>query len=392
MARLFARRRLRPDSRTGTIKAVVKQKPYKNQEFHALPEPTGPSPYHVDLSDVLPAKEIATMIRSGSLTIHVVGDTGGVSNPVPQQLVADAMEKDYASAVGQPPSFLYILGDVIYYYGEAANYYPQFYEPYTHYPGPIFAIPGNHDGDLATPNPPNVTSLEAFVNNFCAASPHVTPDAGSVDRDAMTQPNVYWTLQTPLSTMIGLYSNVPEGGVIQQGQVNWLISELSAGAAELPLVVCVHHPSISADTAHGGSETMFDMLDSAFEEADRYPDIVMSGHVHNYQRFTRQVAGRDLPYIVAGGGGYFNLYKVQSNADGTPLEVPVAMAEPGITLENYCDDRHGYMLMTFTEGSITGEYYAVNESNQPNPGQPNRIDNFTVDIKKHRLTASKRRP
>ena len=88
------------------------------------------------------------------------------------------MELHFGPASTDVPSFFYILGDVIYYYGEASNYYPQFYEPYLHYPAPIFAIPGNHDGDLATPVPQGVTSLEAFVNNFCATTPHVTPDAG----------------------------------------------------------------------------------------------------------------------------------------------------------------------------------------------------------------------
>lgn len=54
------------------------------------------------------------------------------------------------------PSFLYHLGDVVYFYGEASNYYPQFYEPYAFYPVPIFAIPGNHDGDIGSVSRPIV--------------------------------------------------------------------------------------------------------------------------------------------------------------------------------------------------------------------------------------------
>jgi hypothetical protein len=325
------------------------------------------------------------IMKSGGVTIHIVGDTGGVANPVPEQLVADAMEQDFAPTGDEAPSFFYILGDVIYYYGEAANYYPQFYEPYLHYPAPIFAIPGNHDGDLATPQPQNVSSLEAFVNNFCATSPHITKDAGPVDRDAMTQPNVYWTLLTPFSTMVGLYSNVPEGGVIKEDQLEWLVSELSSAPTDKALVVSVHHPSYSADTAHGGSAYMLSTLDGAFKDADRYPDLVLSGHVHNYQRYTRRVAGRDLPYIVAGGGGYFNIYKMQSNPDGSPLKAPMSMAEPGLTLENYWDDSHGYMKMRFESGKIVGEYYAVAEANQPNPGQATQVDAFAVDLEQHKV-------
>jgi hypothetical protein len=390
---MFARPRLSGGSKkTGGIQVVFKQKPYKNQIWHDLPEPTGAYPYHVQLVDVLPASQMAAITRSGGLTIHIVGDTGGVQTPIPQQLVADAMELDYGPASTDVPSFFYILGDVIYYYGEAANYYPQFYEPYLHYPAPIFAIPGNHDGDLATPAPEGVTSLEAFVNNFCATTPHVTADAGPVDRDAMTQPNPYWTLLTPYSTMIGLYSNVPEGGIIKEDQVGWLVSELTAAPTDRALVVSVHHPTFSGDTAHGGSATMLAVLDGAFQEADRYPDIVLSGHVHNYQRYTRQVAGREIPYIVAGGGGYWNLYKMQTNPDGTALEVPAITAEPGVTLENYCVDRHGYLRMRFEEGMITGQYYGVAESTQPNPGQATRLDTFAIDLTQHKVVTSTRRP
>jgi len=137
---------------------------------------------------------------------------------------------------------------------------------------------------------------------------------------------------------------------------------------------------------------MLDTLEGAFKESARYPDIVLSGHVHNYQRYTRQIGGRDLPFIVAGGGGYFNIYKMQSNPDGSPLEVPMRMAEPGLTLENYWTDSHGYMKMRFERGKLIGEYYAVAEANQSNPGQATPVDSFAVDLRQHKLVASKRRP
>ena len=35
-----------------------------------------------------------------------------------------------------------------------------------------------------------------------------------------------------------------------------------------------------------------------------WPDAVLSGHAHLYQRFTRRVDGREIPYIVAGSGGF----------------------------------------------------------------------------------------
>ena len=34
----------------------------------------------------------------------------------------------------------------------------------------------------------------------------------------MTQPNVFWTLNTPLVTIIGMYSNYREGGQVSDTQ------------------------------------------------------------------------------------------------------------------------------------------------------------------------------
>jgi acid phosphatase type 7 len=98
--------------------------------------------------------------------------------------VEDAMESDFDN---HNPSFMYHLGDVIYKFGEASEYYPQFYEPYAHYPGPIFAIPGNKDGDVRPDS--NEKSLAAFVSNFYAKILEITVHAGDISRDAMIQPN-----------------------------------------------------------------------------------------------------------------------------------------------------------------------------------------------------------
>ena len=136
--------------------------------------------------------------------------------------MAQGLERD--SAVAGPhglPAFFYHLGDVIYFDGEASEYLPQFYDPYEHYDLPIIGIPGNHDGavsdDGKRTNP--LPSLATFVRNFCAAEAGTrSPDAGEASRTAMTQPNVYFTLLTPFATIVGLYTNVPEGGVVQDDQ------------------------------------------------------------------------------------------------------------------------------------------------------------------------------
>ena len=137
---------------------------------------------------------------------------GGIEYAVPQELVAKGMEHDFDSTkdASENPAFLYITGDCVYFNGQILEYYKQFYQPYEFYHGPIFAVPGNHDGE----NLEGDNTLDGFVRNFCAPRPIKLPESQDSHRTAMTQPNVYWTLLTPLFNIVGLYSNVPAGGDI----------------------------------------------------------------------------------------------------------------------------------------------------------------------------------
>ncbi len=365
------------------VQANYQQQPHGNQRYQPLPRPTGQPPYHLSLDSVLPAEQMDAIRKSQHLLMHVAGDTGGVKAPQSQQIVASQMETQFQFPdVTLRPAFFYHLGDVVYYYGEAGEYYPQFYDPYVHYPAPIFAIPGNHDGDVIEGSPP---SLTAFVDNFCAATPHITPEAGETSRDAMTQPNVYWTLEAPFVTMIGLYSNVPEGGQIENEQITWFVNELRTAPPDKALVVAVHHPPYSADQHHSGSKYIEQTLDYAFNAAGRMPDAVFNGHVHNYQRFTRAVAGRHIPYIVAGAGGYWHLHYIGRQEDGSDLPIPYQMPGSDVTLENQCDNRHGFMRVMVTPQYLTGEYWTVPRPQESWRAPAQRIDGFVLDLQQHKL-------
>jgi hypothetical protein len=323
-----------------------------NQKFEELPEPIGQFPYRLATSD------IGIAPANGTRVLHVTGDTGGVKNPTPQLQVAEAMAADLSAANAAPAAALfYHVGDVVYFNGEESEYGAQFYEPYAHYNVPIVAIPGNHDGD---PGESEAPSLAGFVENLCAQTPHLDPQAQETNRDTMIQPNVYWTLTDGSLRIVGLYTNVPEGGQVKQDQIDWLVGELEDAPKGSTLVVALHHPPYSADAHHGGSARMGTMLDEAFEHAKRRPDMVISGHVHNYQRFTRTVGGTQIPYIVAGAGGYHNLHKMAKAPGGGPLEVPF-QATNDCVLESFCDDQWGFLRLTFSSKApkISGEYVGV---------------------------------
>jgi hypothetical protein len=139
------------------------------------------------------AAKVTAIQQAGQIVFHSVGDTGSVVGPVTQSLVADKMVTDFSEAnPADVPSFLFHLGDVVYYIGEATYYYDQFYTPYRDYPAPILAIAGNHDG-IVYPKDPAPT-LDAFLKNFCTATPVPSPDAGNLLRTTMIQPGVYFTL------------------------------------------------------------------------------------------------------------------------------------------------------------------------------------------------------
>jgi hypothetical protein len=71
------------------------------------------------------------------------------------------------------------------------------------------------------------------------------------------------------------------------------------------IVLAVHHPPLSIDAVHGGSTGLQQDLETCFAAAGLWPDLVLSGHAHLYQRFThRSASGQEIPYIVAGSGGF----------------------------------------------------------------------------------------
>src|SRR5207245_2381149 len=87
-------------------------------------------------------------------------------------------------------------------------------------------------------------------------------------------------------------------------QQRWLQAQMAAAPKDKCLIVTVHHPPFSLDDTHGGCPEILDALDRAGSAAGRMPDLVLSGHVHDYQRFTRRVGGVATPYMIQGAGGY----------------------------------------------------------------------------------------
>lgn len=401
--RLFAETAPSPDETSFQIDNTSDEyysSPYFKQhakDVQQIPDPTNPhAPLNINLGDYLDPDLIAAIQKAKQITFHATGDTGAAKVNRQQTMaraianeasVADAMAADVQRGGGDAPAFFYHLGDVVYQFGEAKYYYDQFYEPYREYDRPIFAIPGNHDGMVFGPtstSPSNV-SLFAFKRNFCATAVGPSPDTGGLIRSAMTQPAVYFTLDAPFVSIIGLYSNVLDGpGVISsQGgkypirdvQLDFLKQELIRlkplrAKRERAVVLAVHHPPLSADAKHGGSRGVADDIDTVCQDKDVnfWPDAVLSGHAHLYQRFTRKAdGGQQIPYVVCGAGGY-----AATPPRGELGKAPITVGNHTLEIDPLV--MFGYLTLVVDSGSLRIGF------NSPVAGRVVEMDHVTVDL------------
>ena len=367
-----------------------------------VPPPRDPTNVVLTLAQALGttgAAQVARIAKSGKVVFHCAGDTGPVNGPGkgPQSLndVVDKMVADFQEAnPADVPSFFYHLGDVIYSFGEAEYYYDQFYAPYRDYNAPIFAIPGNHDGVTYKGDP--AASLEAFLRTFCAPAFQKTPESGSLWRTSMIQPGVFFTLDAPFVRILGLYSNVLEdpgvissqgtkGSPVDDKQLQFLNDELSRIKKEKytgAVLLAVHHPPFTGGAVHGGSPLMSLDMDNAFKATGVYPHAVLSGHAHNYQRYTRLLAdGSQTPYIVAGSGGHG--ISPLSKGSGGAVRTPVAVNKQ-LTFELYFSEL-GSLRIVVTAAFLSIEFHSA----AAGTASKTPVDVVTVDLKQRKLTAQR---
>lgn len=357
-------------------------------KFLPIPFPTVPGVAEpvLTLADALGSSGAATVAKiegAGQIVFHSAGDTGSTRGPGQEYTVVDKMVSDFTGeSAGSVPQFFYNLGDIVYSFGEHQYYYDQFYDAYRNYPAPIFAIPGNHDGIVLAPGQPSDT-LSAFLANFCTPAFQHSQDSGGISRTTMIQPGVYFTLEAPLVRILGIYSNMLENpGVIsstpdptQAGspakfpnipdvQIAYLTAALTrikkekfAGA----VIITVHHPPYSYGGTHSGSMVMLKEIDAVCTATGVWPHAVLSGHSHNYQRFTRTISARQIPYVVCGSGGHGPL---QMLSKGATIRTPQTMAQfaqpeakDTVSFDSYDDKDYGYCRVLVDANQLRIEYH-----------------------------------
>lgn len=346
---------------------------FTDKHFEPLPTPPlGEPPYHFDLETVAPGIN-ETANKLGRIVFHTVGDTGGVKNGDYQADVAAQMKDDLKTDdETKLPRFFYHLGDVVYYNGQVKDYHDQFYEPYNHYDPPIIAIPGNHDGDPVK----GQTSLDGWVRYFMTPTPHIDREiCGDAARVTLSLPFVYFTLNCPFVTIVGMYTNVPEGGSVDSVQQQWLTNEFKSAPEDKALILALHHPIYSFDDHHSGSAAMADVMQHAINDSGRVPNMVLTAHVHNYQRIERHIAGKTpTPFLVAGAGGYYHLH-------GMTADVGYEDKDLGAKLMFHDQYHHSYVTLSVDSDHIYGVMTPIAQTGSKKHKQDAKPDEFKYSAK-----------
>jgi hypothetical protein len=353
--------------------------------------------------------------QHGQIIFHSCGDCGSTRGPKTQNEVTDKLVADFDEPQeSELPQFQFLLGDVVYNFGEVEYYYDQFYEPYRNYPAPILAAAGNHDG-MVPPGEP-IPSLRGYLRNFCTPGFVVLSEAGGLSRTAQIQPGVYYTFEAPFVRIISLYSNTLEdpgviadptpGTKIGTAQLTFLAAALTRarddaanGTYTGAVIIAHHHPSFCAGSRHGWSAQMQRQIDAVCEKVGFWPHADLSGHAHNYQRFTRTrsietggrtIANAQIPYVVCGNGGHA-LQKIRGQG-GSALRAPqiIQTAAQGnrqgqvvgqVALENYDDGDYGYLRIIADPKQLLIEYHPASDGGDAKAPD----DSVTVDLATRKL-------
>ena len=195
----------------------------------------------------------------------------------------------------------------------------------------------------------------------------------------MAQPNVYFTLNCPVVTIVGMYTNVPEHGSIDSIQQQWLTNEFATAPEDKALILALHHPIYSFDDHHSGSAAMADAVQHAINDSRRVPNMVLTAHVHNYQRIERPIArSTKIPFLVAGHGGYYHLHGLNADPDGNAVD-----AETQAHLIAANDLQHGYVTLTVDKQHISGFMTTVTDPRRE--GVEEEADEFSYSAKSTKL-------
>jgi tartrate-resistant acid phosphatase type 5 len=268
----------------------------------------------------------------------MIGDWGASDDQRPQQAVANGM-KGYMEAQKMKPEALFLVGDNFYgaFKGgvNCPRWKTQFEDMYPKevFPGPCYAMLGNHDYD----DEPKA-KLEAELAY------------------AKATPGTRWTLpakwyafdfpkKNPLISVIVLDSNynnraqslTPEE---REQQMVWFKAQLAKPRTAPWRVVMAHHP-LYTNGLHGDNKALITDWDPLFRE--HKVDFYFAGHDHDLQHI--EFEGHPTSFVVSGGGG----------AKTRALEMPIVSKGP------FGQAVYGFSHLQVTEDKFSVRHLDANQ-------------------------------
>jgi len=216
-------------------------------------------------------------------TFIVFGDSRGSNFGVRSKIVEQIIK--------EKPSFVIHTGDMVD-YGDEENW-----KLYDEYEGkiqrsgiPVYPVIGNHEYAVKSES-----ELSEPLSYYFSRFP-------------MLNGRHWYSFECGNTLFVMLDTNMDykEGSA----QYSWLISQLKKNSTFL--IVTFHHPPYTK-TRHKRDADQFlaELFEKAPEMGFRKPDIVFSGHGHNYERYEK----RGIMYVVSGGGGAPPHYVARDPAD-----------------------------------------------------------------------------
>lgn len=217
-----------------------------------------------------------------------------------------------------------VCSDVVYPAGGVAAYADRFYRAYADHPGPIYALPGNHDW---------YDGLTGFMTAFCDAPPDAgaPPLGGSgvgaalrrllwrraprATAEQVADMRWYRDAESQQAGQPGPYCAIDAGpvrlvlidtgldGHIDAEQGEWL-REVSRG--DRPKILLTGRPIYSYGRLQRSPITGGGDVNEIVTDPRHHYVAAIGGDDHNYQRYPVALRdGRTIQYVVAGGSGAY---------------------------------------------------------------------------------------
>lgn len=170
-------------------------------------------------------------------------------------------------------------------------------------------------------------------------------------------------------TDLALYSNVFESiGIISdqsgqfpelgRAQLEFLDTALTRIKDEKFLgavILAIHHDLYSSRLRTNRARVNTD-LDSISKRTGGWSHAVLSAYAHNYQRLTRAVRNKQIPYIVCGSGGY-SVSKLPRGG-AMPLRLR-QYAKTNLAFAAFDDQHFGYLRITVDPEQLQIDYQPI---------------------------------